>query len=580
MDRICKTMLLLMGVATGLGALTGCSKDNDLPAADALFRPVINENDNITHGLDDSNSPYMIVKWDNYATADKYIIKIEANDGTDSREETTDTTFCRFDNLKYDKEYNISLRSANTKSGLQSKDFTLTTTSLDYPTSLSNIGASDVIDTQARIKWASNAGYDKLMIYKDSNDSLCAEISLTEEAASKGEIIVSNLSPTTGYRVEAYSGNSYLGKKRFSTVGSEKYSGVYFDLRKMDDDEGKAYITTDQMAADIAANPDEDITYVLKGGLMYQIKGGTVLPGTSKKIKFVTGLTLEGNAKFRSGGGLGMTAGQDIAEVVFEKIDFISDKAVEGGGNEIATNTDKGFGGRQVFNINGVKATLGKITFKSCSMTGYRALVRAQADNDNINNIVLEDCIINGIGDQGVFTTTNKKCDWQSITMKNCTVTNIVMLCDLRQTTGTLAFTIENCTFCYAPIETIANANTPLLRLGSDNVELKVKNTLFGPAMATEDGGGSKLQTYTAGTHGSIFVSGTPANVDVTSSFKTNFEWTDLNTTGEGDPKVYPLEGLGETGLSEVQLWQNPSGGIFNIIGKLPESGLGDARWQ
>lgn len=581
MKKILKSVLLTAAVCTGFGLLASCS-DDDSSTLRGLFRPVINESDNITHGLDDNQIPYMVVKWDNYTNANQYVIKIEANDGTDTREQTVDTTFYRFDNLQYDKEYNISLRATNTVSGLESKDFTLTTTSLDYPTSLATPGSSDVIDTQARIKWTGTPNYEKLLIYKDSNDSLVSEVALDEGDYEASEVIVRNLSPRTGYRVEAFTGDKYLGKKRFSTVASENYSGVVFDLRGLDESEGSSYITTDRLAADAAANPDDDITYVLQGGLLYKISGGTNLPGFAHKIKFVTGLTLAGNAIFRSGGGIGMTSGQDVAEVVFEKIDFISDKAIEGGSNEVATNTDKGFGGRQVFNINGVKATLGKLTFKDCSMTGYRAVVRAQTVNDHINDIVLENCVLNGIGDQGVFTTTNYKSDWRSVTMRNCTVTNIVMLCDFRSTAGTLAFTIENCTFCYAPIETTANANTPMFRLGTENVDLKVKNTLFGPSMATEESAGGKLKTYNAGVAGSIFLAGTPNSLDVQDSYKTNFEWTNRTPDAEV-PTINPLEGLGETGLSETLLWSNPAGGLFYVIGTttgVDLKKLGDARWQ
>ena len=76
--------------------------DDDLPAMDGLFRPVISDGDNIIHGLDDDNYPYMIINWDNYSSANQYTIKIEANDGSDTREVSTDTTFYRFDRLQYD----------------------------------------------------------------------------------------------------------------------------------------------------------------------------------------------------------------------------------------------------------------------------------------------------------------------------------------------------------------------------------------------------------------------------------------------------------------------------------------------
>lgn len=582
MKKILKSMMLLVAATTAAGTFVSCS-DDDLPAADALFRPIINETDNIEQGLDENNVPYMIVTWDNYTSANQYTVKVEAVDGSDTKELTTSELKCRFDNLEYDKEYFVYLSSANTNNGLSSKPFSLTTTTLDYPTALASLATTDIIDTQARIKWGSSATYDSLAIIKDSNDSLVAGIALSAEDNEAHELIVRNLDPKTTYRVQAYAGTDYRGKKRFTTTAAEKYEGVVFDLRGMDESESKSYITTDQIATDVSENPDQDITYVLQGGVQYKISGGTKIPKTTGTVRFVTGLTLAGNATFLQSGGFAINAGEDVGGLTLEKIDIISDKAIEGGDNEIPANTNKGFGGRQVFNINGVKATLNNLTFKSCTITGFRAVVRGQGDGDNVANIVLEDCVINGIGDQGVFTTTNKDEDWKSISMKNCTVNNIVMLCDLRKTTGTLKFTIEDCTFCYAPIETTANANTPLFRLGSGNIELSVKNTLFGPSMASTGSTGGDVLMYTAGVVGSIFVSGTLGNINVENSYKTNFDWTDLNASGEGDPKIYPLEGLGELGISETELWNKPGEGQFGIIGKV--SGvdlgkLGDNRWH
>ena len=71
-----------------------------------------------------------------------------------------------------------------------------------------------------------------------------------------------------------------------------------------------------------------------------------------------------------------------------------------------------------MFNINGTNSTLKKISFKGCKIEGYRAMVRAQAATDGVQEIEVDNCIINGIGDQGVFTTNNKAADFQKITLK------------------------------------------------------------------------------------------------------------------------------------------------------------------
>ena len=48
MKKIIKTMLLLAAVTTGTGTFISCSDDDNLTKADALFRPIINDNDNLS----------------------------------------------------------------------------------------------------------------------------------------------------------------------------------------------------------------------------------------------------------------------------------------------------------------------------------------------------------------------------------------------------------------------------------------------------------------------------------------------------------------------------------------------------
>lgn len=569
MKTIFKSLLFLLAVTTGM-TLSSCSSDNNLPAADALFRPVLTENNNIEHGLDENLSPYMIVTWDNFTDATQYVISAVANDGSDSQIITTDTTVCQFNNLQYDKEYNISIHCENTTTGLASKDFTLTTTTLDYPTKLASISTSDVIDTQVRIKW-SDVAYDRLDIFKDSSDELVTSIELTDEDNKAGNIIIRNLDPSTSYRVLAYSEDVYLGKKRFSTTSEEDFGDdVVIDLRSLTEEESAKYITTDLITADIEANPDKNITYVLQGGVKYTISSLTI-PAYAKRLKFVTGLTLAGNAEFINSSAITVAKGVEIEAIEFEKIHFYAGNGEE----DVKTNTKKAFSSKQVFNINGTGTTVKSLSFKSCRVDNYRAVVRGQTKNDHIQNTVFDDCIINGIGDQGVITIADKGGDFQSVKATNCTFTNIVMLADLRKTKEAVTLDFENCTFCYAPMETTANANTPLFRFGSNNVTLNIKKTFFGPSMFTKDGKGTDLTTFKAGENGSILLNASKTTVNVENSYKTDFTYTPFGETAT----IYPIEGLTESKLSETGLWKAPAEGIFNVIGKLDETGIGDARW-
>ena len=67
----------------------------------------------------------------------------------------------------------------------------------------------------------------------------------------------------------------------------------------------------------------------------------------------------------------------------------------------------------------------------------------------------------------------------------------------------------------------------------------------------------------------------TKTTVNVENSYKTDFTYTPFGETAT----IYPIEGLTESKLSETGLWKAPAEGIFNVIGKLDETGIGDARW-
>lgn len=382
-----------------------------------------------------------------------------------------------------------------------------------------------------------------------------------------------------------FNNSTYAGRLSGTTGKAidfdEKYgAGMWVDIRNYDEKEAKDTLKSETFWNEVVTK--DGMTIILRGDFDYKVNNSIAI---DKSVRFVTASTLGSNARFVSSGGITLAKGVDVDWLEFENVDFISDKALNGD-NDVKTNTDKGWGGRQVFNINNTGSTLKKLSFKGCTVTGYRAFVRAQQATDNINEIVVDGCTLNCIGDQGVFTTTNKAADWQKVTLKNSTVTNIIMLCDLRATAGALTFNIENCTFCYAPLETTANANTPLMRMnGNKNtISVNISNTLFGPSMASEASEGEMIHTYTAGVAGSIFLNGntgaeeTPLptpQVSVSKSFKTNFGWW-ANDKGV----TYPIDALQELGMDEKTLWNAPDKGEFRIMANLPESGLGAPMWQ
>ena len=462
MRKIFKTILLFAVLGAAMGTFVSCNDDDDLMNADALFRPVISD-DNIELGLDENNVPYMIVKWDNYTDANQYTVSVVPVDASvPAKEITTSELTCRFDGLEYDKEYFVNISASNTNSGLSSKAYSLTATTPDYPTSLSSLQATDIIDIAARVRWASGVVYDRLRIIDDSNDEVVAEVTLTDEDNAAAQKVIYGLSPKTTYRVEAYSGDTYKGKKRFSTVASEKFNGEVIDLRGLDEDKawkwfsvgsGSAFANTlDSLIK--TEYQDKDITIVLEGGTRYRI--ATVeLPATTGTITFVTGLSLAGEAQMGVEGNFRVAGSSEVGGFVFDKIAFTD--------TESKPRTNDHYGATYLFNLNQSGGNIGKIKFTNCSIKYKRGICRIQTAA-SIQEVIIDNCIIDSISGYGITNADNAKADIQNVKITNTTVSNAEKICVGTKGLQPNSLVVENCTFVY----TIADAK-PFFDFKSSN---------------------------------------------------------------------------------------------------------------
>lgn len=578
-------MMLLAGAVSY--TFTACSDDDTLGDAPRMFRPVaaltVEQN-------------RIIVDWENIKGATNYDLELYKVVGTDETtgESIYEETPCAtgtctespytFSDLDWDERYIVRIScSGGDKS---SEPYETTEASITYLSKLTGIRA---IDNSVRITWDQGGSVIKVFkveegekVTEDSNtpaETAVGDVRLVEvsdEDYAAGTIDIVGLNPETEYTFTAYSdadvqnNSTYAGKQAIETTAPEDFEAMfgdnYLDIRNYDDEQAADTLKTKEFWAQVK----DGMTIILRGDFEYKVSSDIKF---DKSVSFMTGATLGGNARFISSGGMQCASGATVGRVIFNRVDFYSDKVPEDGyalKDSVAIN----FGGRQVFNESKTNSTLGSLMFKDCHFEGYRAIVRAQDATDNIQEIVFEDCTMNGIGDQGVVTTSNKAADFQRITLKNSTVQNIVMFADLRSSANPITLNIENSTFCYAPLETTKNANTPLFRFGSNEVTLTITASLFGPSMASEKSEGGNALVYTAGTVGSIFLNASKATVNASKSFKTDFGWwaDDKGTT-------YPIDGLQDLGMSETELWQSPSTGDFKVIGNVGEAGIGDPRW-
>lgn len=567
-------MMLFAVIASG--AFISCDEDDFESDAPRLFRPVASL---------EVKTNKIVVTWDNIKGATTYEIELYQATGTDDAgtntyekyaEATCETSPYTFDNLTWDEKYMVKIKCEGDKKN--SEQYETTDINVTYISKIKNM---KLIDSAVRITWDEGGSVIKLINLVPETEGLetITKIVSTKEYEN-GSVDIMGLSPKTTYTAYAYASTeeltnaNYAGKIRGTTSEVVNFDalfgeGKWIDIRNYDESQAVDTLKTKDFWAQIT----DGMTIILRGDFDYKVNNEIQF---DRSVTFRTAATLGGNARFISSGGLQCAKGATIDKIVFHDIDFYSDKAIPGGGKEVATTDDKTFGGRQVFNENGTNSTVKELIFKGCHIEGYRAIIRAQSDSDNITDLTFEGCTINGIGDQGVVTTSNKKADWQNITFNDCTIMNTVMLGDLRSTANQLAVKIENCTFCYTPMETTANANTPLIRCDKNAVQITISKTLFGPSMATVGGAGAKIKAYTAGEAGSIFLNTSAATASTSQTFKTNFKWTEF-----GDTKTtYPIDGLIELSFDEKALWSDPENSDYKIIGNIGDTGIGASKWQ
>lgn len=573
--KIKKYIAMMFLALTASYTFTACDDDDTLGEAPRLFRPVASL---------ESQSNTIVVTWENIKGATNYDLDLYRVTGTDKTtgesiyefytKASCESSPYTFEDLNWDEKYMVKIKcnSANK----ESEEYKTSEASVNY---ISKITSSKSIDNATRISW--DEGGTTIKVIKVVTDEEGVEprlVPVSESQYEEGYVDIYDLTPATQYTFYAYSDKEVLNNSTYAGKISGKTStaanfdelfgeGNWIDLRNHSDEEAESILSD----SEFWKQTTENMGIILKGNFDYKMNGASF----DKSITFMTGPTLGSNARIVLQSAIGIGKGVTIDKIQFMNVDIYSKSAIEikDGKTFVEYNTAKGFGGMQIINVNGTGSTVNKLLFQGCRLEGYRGVVRGQADSDNFINVTFDGCTINGIGDQGVVTSNNKKGDWRTVTFNDCTITNIVMLCDFRSSAGELTLDITNCTFCYAPIETTANANTPLFRLSKNAVKMNISKTLFGPSMATVKSEGNDVTTYTAGEKGSIFTDASAAQINVSQSFKTNFEWTSIND------KTYPIDGLLELKFDEKSLWQAPDKGDYKVVGAI-ESGIGASKWQ
>jgi hypothetical protein len=485
MKKIFYKLTLLFVAVTTCSAIFSSCKDDVLPTATRLFRPVIAD-DNVEAGLDADTVPYIKLKWDKYSSANQYVVKVIASDGTDSATITTDSVGCIFRNLKFDKEYNIKIHSVNTTSNLQSKDYVTNVATPDFPTQLINISTSNIIDTQVRVIWNTSENgiatvFDSLKVYSVANDSLVVKSAVASDELTSGQKIIRKLQAKTKYRVEAYQNGKYKGKKLFTTTSAESYDGLVIDLRGLTATDSYKYFSTvtgslyaNTVDSIVKANPNQNITFVLQGGVTYRLPT-LIIPTTTGTIKFATGLSLNGQAAFAVSGNFAADVNGQIGGISLQKI-FFADAPLETGKKK----TDGNYGGTYLFNSASTASgyEIKSIKFSDCTIKYKRGIVRVQTASI-VDSISIDNCVFDSIGGYGITNADNAGAQILNVRVSNSTLSNCDKLfINTKPTTYSVnQFDVINSTFVY-----VGTDKSVLFDFNGCKVTngLNVNNCLFG----------------------------------------------------------------------------------------------------
>lgn len=546
--KLLKVTTFAFVLSTGIFLFTGCS-DSDSKAT-VLLRPVT---------LMDSNRNSIKLKWQHVPDATEYIIELYRFTESEYvlyKTYVADQTSYAIEGLDWDEKYKIKVKSFG--DGRESAYWETNEISVSYP---SKLGEAKTIDNAAKVTW--KEGGNTITALKAYSEDGIEEMTFTDINYAAGEAIIKGLKPETTYKVCAYSGleqtvSTYEGRIMITTQVAENYdeqygAGKWVDLRGVTDSQ---YFNSDDFGNSLV----EGTTFILSGESQFELGDRKPL---EKSVSFATGMTLGGNATFLIKNAF--TIAQNIDILSFKNIDFIG--VIDDAYNTRPVDEERGkaFSSKQVFNVNGSKCILNTIRFTNCNFNSFRALVRMQSPTDGINSILFNGCVINGVGDQGVVTTNNQPAIMDNLLFDNCTISNVVLLVDLRASAVPSTFTISNCTFCYAPLEGVSNQ---LFRISKNPIKATITNTVFGSPLAVA---GSGILTNNSGMQASRM-----SDLKTFNPINSNCWKTDFNMDSS-----CPFVGAINTGMKETGLFLDAPKGDFKLIGQFGgATSAGAIKWR
>jgi hypothetical protein len=501
---------------------TSCKKDKDLTAP-RLFRPVA-----ASALTADSNT--IVASWQQIAGATAYKIEVSRDTfRTIDMSISMDSNTAIIKKLLFNQLYQLQVKAVAQDTTMDSK-----WSYLGAVKTLSSIfkfpGISDITQSSVKARWITRgAPVTSIKVVKTADNSVVATIPLSATDQTNEFMIIDGLDASTQYTMYLYSDNDERGYVSFATKAP--FTGAIIDLTGIT---GRPGVLTDTLPKVPSGS-----TILLKRGETYTISSTTSLNKTLT-ISSVPDLTNPVQAKLYFTSNFNFAAGATIDYIEFNDLHMYSDN----------------YGGRYVFN-NGNNANIGKLLFTNSRIEIFRGMCRLQGGVVNINEFVINNCIVDSIKDYSVLNI-NATSRIENVSMLNSTFYKVDAV--IASASGGNSVTISDCTFNEAPL---GNNKNFYFSYGSNALTngFNITNCIFGVGKISS--GEPKVRDILVG-------SGTVIGLS------NNYKTEDHITGGDAFPVITAYN------RKSVDIWQAPYSGDFKIADQsFPgRNSAGDPRWR
>ena len=525
--------IVFIALFLGIIMVAGCKKEETLPEAPRLFRPVVS-------GEIVGSGNWLSASWTKVKGATGYTAEISRDTfKTVTKSVTVETNSATFENLEWLTIYQVQVR-ANASVETKNSGFSLlgARKTEKFPSIMATPASEDILDKALLMHWTNkDAAVTNMKVTLKSDGSLAKEVTLDANDITNQYKVIGGLLPKTTYIVTLYSETTVRG---FETITTKEQIITGTNIVDLSQETNADVLTSAYLTS---LTPGSVV--ILKRGMVYNITGTVNI---DKSVSFVSEVTFFAPpAKLNLAGNFNIVASATaIPEISFKTLHLIG-------------NAVDGYAGKYVFNIN-TACAIDKITFDDCKIKAVRGVLRAQA-GPKITAVSINNCLIDSINGYGVVNCDNASASIQDVSLTNSTVSDAQKLLVSKSNNNSVL--IENCTFYAVPMSAnyFLDYNTFTTANG-----ITIKNSIFSVG---------KPSTATPPVY---LVNGfRPATANITTA--GNFKTSDLVWAGTG---TTALPGLEEYSGAATALFKDPANDDFTIIDSkfAGKSTAGDPRWR